>query len=44
MYEFWFDYVKRKYVEKAKFCDMDIGSFIVYKKTYDIYKDIAENV
>ena len=23
MYEFWYDYVKPKYVKKAKFCYMD---------------------
>ena len=23
IYEFWYDYVKPKYVEKAKLCDMD---------------------
>ena len=32
MYEFWYDYVKPKYGEKAKFCYMDIDSFIVYVK------------
>ena len=42
MYEFWYDYVKLKYGEKAKLCYMDTDSFIVYiKKTNDIYKDIA---
>ena len=29
MYEFWYDYVKPKYGGKAKFCYMDIDSFIV---------------
>ena len=42
MYEFWYDYVKPKYGEKAKLCYMDTDSFIVYIKT-DIYKDIAED-
>ena len=32
MYEFWCDYVKPKYDEKAKLCYMDTGSFIVYIK------------
>ena len=41
MYEFWYDYVKPKYGEKAKFCYMDTDSFILYIKN-DIYKDIAE--
>ena len=44
MYEFWYDYVKPKYGEKAKLCYMDTGSFIVYTKTDVIYQDIAEDV
>ena len=44
MYEFWYDYVKPKYGEKVKLCYMDTDSFIVYIKTDDIYKDIAEDV
>ena len=43
-YEIWYDYVKPKYGEKARLCDMDTDSFIVYTKTDDIYKDIAEDV
>ena len=38
------DYVKPKYTEKAKLCYMDTDSLIVYVKTDDIYKDIAEDV
>ena len=44
MYEFWYDYVKPKYGKKSKFCSMNTGSFILYIKTDDIYKDIAEDV
>ena len=44
MYEFWYDYVKPKYGEKSTLCYMSTDSFIVYIKTNDIYKDIAENV
>ena len=29
MHEFWYDYVKPKYGEKAKLCYMDTDSFIV---------------
>ena len=29
MYEFWYDYVKSKFDEKAKLCYMNSGSFIV---------------
>ena len=44
MYEFWYDYVKPKYGEKAKLYYMDTDSFIVYIKTDYLYIDIAENV
>ena len=43
MYKFWYDYVKPKYDEKAKLCNMDADNFIVYLKTDDNYKDIAED-
>ena len=44
MYEFWYDYVKSKYEDKARLCYMDTDSFAVNIKTKDFYKDIAENV
>ena len=44
LYEFWYNYVKPKYGEKAKFCCMDTDSFIVYIKTDDTHKDIREDV
>ena len=44
MYEFWYDYVRPKYGEKAKLCYMDRDSFIVYIETNDICKDITEDV
>ena len=44
MYELQYDYVKPKYGEKVKRYYKDTGSFIVYIKRDDIYKDIAENV
>ena len=43
MQEFSCDYIKPKYCEKAKLCQMDTESFIVHVKTDDIYKDIAED-
>ena len=43
MDEFWYDYVKPKYGEKAKLCCMDTNSFIVYIQADDIYEDIAED-
>ena len=44
MYKFWHDYVKLKYGEKVKLCQMDTDSFIVYMKADNIYKDIAKDV
>ena len=47
MYEFWYDYLKSKYGEKAKLCYMDTendNGFIVIVTTDDIYKDIIEDV
>ena len=44
IYDIWYDYVKPKYDEKTKLCFMDTDSSIVYIKTDDIYKDIAEDV
>ena len=37
MYEFWYDYVKPKYREKAKLCYMDTESFIIYRKMQKIH-------
>ena len=44
MYEFWYDYIKPNYRDKAKLCYMDAGSFIIHIKTEDLYKDIANDV
>ena len=44
MYEFWYDYVKPKDGEEAKFCYMDTDNFIVYIKPEDIYTDITRDV
>ena len=32
MYDFWYDYVKLKYGQNAKLCDVDTKSFIVHRK------------
>ena len=44
MYEFWFDYIKPKYGDKAKLCYMETDSFIIHIKTEDFYNDIADDV
>ena len=44
MYEFWYDYFKTKYQDRAKLCYMDTDTFIIHVKTEDFYKDIANNV
>ena len=44
MYEFWYDYVKSKYMDNARLCYMDTDSFVITVKTKDFYKDIAEDV
>ena len=44
MYEFWYDYIKPKYQDKAKLCYTDTDSFIIHIKTEDFYKEIANDV
>ena len=44
IYEFWFDYIKPKYRDKAKLCYMDTDSFIIHIKTKDFYNDITNDV
>ena len=44
MYEFWYDYVKKKYEDMVKLCYMDTDSLIMNIKTKDFYKDTAQDV
>ena len=44
MYEFWYDYIKSKYGDRAKLCYMDTDSFAIYIETEYFYKDIAGDV
>ena len=44
MYDFWYDYVKPKYQDKAKLCYMDTDTFIVRIKTEEFYEDIVDDV
>ena len=44
MYEFWYDYVKPKYKDKAKLCYMDTDSFVINVFTEDFFEDINNDV
>ena len=44
IYEFWYDYIKPRYGDKSRLCYMDTDSFVMYIKTEDFYKDIADDV
>ena len=44
IYEFWYDYIKPKYGDKARLCYMDTDSFVIYIKTEYFYEDIAKDV
>ena len=44
MYEFWYDYVNAKQGWKAKLSYLETDSFIVYIKTDNIHRDIAEDI
>ena len=41
MYEFWYDYIKPKYEDRAKLCHMDTDRFVIYIEIDGFYKDIA---
>ena len=43
-YELWYDYVKKRYGEKAKLCYMDTSSFIVHIKIADFVKDVEKKL
>ena len=42
MYEFWYEYIKPNYKEKAKLCYMDTDSFVVKIFTEDFFEDDTE--
>ena len=44
MYEFWYDYLKPKYKDKAKFCYMDTDSFVINIFSEDFFEDINNDV
>ena len=43
MYEFWYNYIKTKYGDKARLCYIYTDSFVIYIKTENFYKDIAND-
>ena len=44
IYEFWYDYIKLKYGDKARLCHTDTDSLVIYVETEDFYKDVAGDV
>ena len=44
LYEFWYDYIKPKYRDRAKQCYMDTDSFVINIFTEVFFEDIANNV
>ena len=44
MNEFWYDYIKPKYGDRAKLCYVDTDSFVIFIKIEDFYKEIANDV
>ena len=44
MYEFWYEYVKPKYKEKAKLYYMDTDSFVINIFTKDFFEDINNDI
>ena len=44
MYEFWYDYIKPKYKDKAKLCYMDTDSFVINIFAEYFFKNINNDV
>ena len=44
MYEFYYDYLKPKYLDRCKLLFTDTDSFCCHIQTEDLYKDMAENI
>ena len=44
MYEFWYDYITQKYGDRAKLCNTDNDSFIIYIKTEDFVEDVSNDI
>ena len=44
IYEFWYDYIKQKYGDRAKLCYTDTDSLVPNIKTEDLFEDISDDV
>ena len=44
MYDFWYDYIREKYGNRAKHCYTNTDSLIIYIKTEDLFEDISHDV
>ena len=44
LYEFWYDYIKPNYGDRAKLCYIDNDIIVIYIETKDFYKHIAGDV
>ena len=44
IYEFWYDYIKPMYGDKATLCYADTDSFIINNKTEDFYKNVSNDI
>ena len=44
MYEFWYDYIKLKYRDKAELSYTDTDRLVIHVETEEFYKDIACDV
>ena len=44
MYEFWYDYIKPRYQDRAQLCYMDTDSFVFHITTENFYEDIVDDV
>ena len=42
--EFWHDYVRPKYADRAKICYTDTDGFVIYIITEDFFEDIVDDV
>ena len=44
MYEFWYDYIRPKYGDRAKLCYTDTDCFVIHIITEDVFEDISGDV